>query len=1074
MRAPRRVFFVVFVILSAVGSTAHAVTDLWQNKSLGDWFVASNWSTGVGVPTSSIDVFIGSGGTAFINAPSAQAQTLTVGAPTTTASTGSLLMGASGGTFGSLSVTSEIDVGESVSAGIVATGNLTVSAGAFLTQQSGNTYVGRGTQGSTGTLKITDVNSVMNTGLPTIIGLDNSHGNLIIQNSGTAFFGPTELADGAASSGAATVTGANSRLYATGGLSVGYAGNGTLAVSSGGSVVVQGPNNTLGDAAVAALAGSAGSVTVSGAGSQWIMGNLFLGGRDGNNRIGIKGGNSSLRIQSGGYVQAKGIKFFGGAFEVDNGSASTPGLVVTNSGQPYISYGGTLGDMVVGTNTAGRMEIQEFSSVVYSNRGYVGLSAGGNGYVYLNNGGLWRLSGSLIVANQGDGTLELRGHGSNVTTDGDAYIGLSANTVGNVIVGGSDRGYASLSVAGNLYLGGSSAGAGGSGVLRLENLSSVQAISTTVYSTGGLALGDGNILFGGSLTFLGGFIQFVLTDNTSFPNDFTLGSGGLLVFTSGHPSTLAGKITGTGGLTKGGSGTLRLGTLTLTGASNYTGPTAVTGGTLVVNGSITSPVTVGNGATLGGSGAVGAVTVNTGGIVSPGNSPGRLTVNGNYTQAAGANLNIELGGTTAGAGFDQVAVSGTASINGILNVSLVNGFRPSVGNTFQIISSSGESGNFSTINSSGFTVRSDVSATGVVLTVTSVVPGMPVITSPTSANGVQDAQFTYQITATESPTSYGATGLPAGLGVNPTTGLISGTPTVSGAFNVTISATNSVATGSAPLTLSVSPAPPPPTPTPTPNPTPPAATTLANISTRLAVQTGDNVLISGFIVTGSQPKKLIIRALGPSLPVNGALADPTLELYNSSGQLIAANEDWGFNANAAEIQNTGIAPTMNAEAALLGSLNPGAYTAIERGADGGTGIGLLEVYDLDRTVDSKLANISTRGLVQTGDDIMIGGFIIVGTNPQKVIIRALGPSLPVSNPLSDPTLELRDHDGNLIATNDNWPSDQKAEIEATGIPPKNPQESAIVWTLTPQAYTAVVRGANNSTGIALVEIYALN
>jgi predicted outer membrane repeat protein len=249
--------------------------------------------------------------------------------------------------------------------------------------------------------------------------------------------------------------------------------------------------------------------------------------------------------------------------------------------------------------------------------------------------------------------------------------------------------------------------------------------------------------------------------------------------------------------------------------------------------------------------------------------------------------------------------------------------------------------------------------------------------------------------------------------------------------------------------------------------------TLANISTRLNVGTGDNASIGGFIVTGTHDKLLMVRGIGPSLPVEGALANPTLELRNAAGELIASNDDWQTNANAADIQNTGIAPTNPAEAALLGALAPAAYTAILRGANDTTGTGLVEVYDLDRTADSKLANISTRGVVRTGNDVLIGGFIVVGPDPQRAIVRAIGPSLPLAGALADPTLGLFDGNGSLIGFNNNWGTDQEAEIIATGVPPSSILESAIVATLNPGAYTAVVRGVGSATGSALVEVYGL-
>jgi hypothetical protein len=249
---------------------------------------------------------------------------------------------------------------------------------------------------------------------------------------------------------------------------------------------------------------------------------------------------------------------------------------------------------------------------------------------------------------------------------------------------------------------------------------------------------------------------------------------------------------------------------------------------------------------------------------------------------------------------------------------------------------------------------------------------------------------------------------------------------------------------------------------------------LANISTRLLVETGDNVLIGGFIVTGTSSKSVLLRAIGPSLSLDGKLANPILELHDASGAVIATNDDWQTNSNKQEIIDTGIAPTDPLESALLFNLDPGAYTAIVSGASNGTGIALVEAYDLDLTTDSKLANISTRGFVQTGDNVMIGGFIILGNEDENVLIRAIGPSLPLADTLADPLLELHDADGSILAMNDNWRDTQEAEIQATGIPPTNDAESAIISTLAPGNYTAIVRGVGDTTGLALVEAYALN
>ena len=254
---------------------------------------------------------------------------------------------------------------------------------------------------------------------------------------------------------------------------------------------------------------------------------------------------------------------------------------------------------------------------------------------------------------------------------------------------------------------------------------------------------------------------------------------------------------------------------------------------------------------------------------------------------------------------------------------------------------------------------------------------------------------------------------------------------------------------------------------------------LANISTRLNVGTGENVLIGGFIVTGTHTKKVLIRGLGPSLAsagLTGLIADPLLVLHDSQRRIIASNDNWRDSTAEADIVDSTIPPTNSKEAAIVMSLAPGAYTVILQSASGGHGIGLIEIYDLDRVADSKLANISTRGLVQTEANVLIGGLIIQGTNATKVIVRAIGPSLThagLTGVLLDPTLELHNAQGLLVASNDNWKT-SLAAIQSTGIPPTDDRESAILKTLSPGRYTAIVRGKNNSTGLALVEVYQLN
>jgi hypothetical protein len=267
------------------------------------------------------------------------------------------------------------------------------------------------------------------------------------------------------------------------------------------------------------------------------------------------------------------------------------------------------------------------------------------------------------------------------------------------------------------------------------------------------------------------------------------------------------------------------------------------------------------------------------------------------------------------------------------------------------------------------------------------------------------------------------------------------------------------------------------TASPTPTPSPAKA---LNISTRLQVQTGNNVLIGGFIITGSAPKQVVVRGIGPSLGAFGVpdpLADPTLELRSSSGTLIIQNDNWQDDpTQASQLMALGLAPTDGHESALVATLDPNAsYTAIVAGKDGGTGVGLVEAYDTNSSANSELANISTRGFVLTGSDVMIGGFILGGSGSTQVAVRGIGPSLSqfVNPALADPTLELHNSSGTTLAMNDNWQDDPTSagQLTAHGLAPTDPLESGIFTTLSPGAYTAILAGKNGGTGIGLVEVY---
>ena len=373
-------------------------------------------------------------------------------------------------------------------------------------------------------------------------------------------------------------------------------------------------------------------------------------------------------------------------------------------------------------------------------------------------------------------------------------------------------------------------------------------------------------------------------------------------------------------------------------------------------------------------------------------------------------------------------------------------------------------------------------------------PALPVIISPSSASLTPGQFFSYAIIAPSSagpadPTIFTLIGdLPGGLSFDATAGTISGIytglprasarggprklatgrarpiggPELAGGTlgSIQLFASNSHGTSTFQLLFLAAPS------------------GAVNISTRLLIGTGENVLIGGFIITGNAPKVVIVRAIGPSTGIPGALQDPTLELHDSANHVVS-NDNWK-DTQEQIIRDTGIPPADNRESAIVIGLDPGNYTAIVAGKNGATGIALVEAYDLgtaslDISGAARLAQISTRGTVLSDNNVMIGGFIISG-QATRVIVRAIGPSLTpfgIANALADPTLELHDGNGALLVSNDNWRSTQEQEIIATGVPPTNDLESAIVANLNPGNYTAIVLGKGNTTGVALVEVYAL-
>jgi phospholipase/lecithinase/hemolysin len=250
-----------------------------------------------------------------------------------------------------------------------------------------------------------------------------------------------------------------------------------------------------------------------------------------------------------------------------------------------------------------------------------------------------------------------------------------------------------------------------------------------------------------------------------------------------------------------------------------------------------------------------------------------------------------------------------------------------------------------------------------------------------------------------------------------------------------------------------------------------------NVATRVFVDTGERVAIAGFIVTGDISKKVLLRGIGPSLSQSGVpnpLADPTLTLFDASGNISMTNDDWMNSPDVAEIMSTGLAPQNDRESAIIANLAPGSYTVALAGNNNGIGNGLVEVYDLAPGTSSTLGNVSTRGFVGTGDDVMIAGVIISSGENPIVVVRALGPTLSgagVTEPLLDPILELHDENGAILASNDDWKQGQPQSVIAVQLAPGDDREAAIVAFCPPGSYTAIVRGKNDTTGVAIVEAF---
>jgi T5SS/PEP-CTERM-associated repeat protein len=944
-------------------------------------------------------------------------------------------------------------------------GFLDISAGGALTvdgqlvldggkDQDGDTIGGGGNwQGSGTTISTSQEMDIGNT--------SSGSFSLAVGNGATVRTGDAFVGVGSAATGTVDLSGTGTLWdVQSGGLAVGGNGTGNFNISSEAHLL-------FGDGTAFAVgfnSGSHGRMTVDGAGSVLDASKVAV-------RIGANTGSvGSVVLTNGAQVT------FGQETSIGRGGNGSLSLA---SGSQVSVTGNSNTDFGVANDagSTGGISVQDGSNLNVDANFFIGVE--GNGFVGVGTGGMVQTTAVVLGGASGAlGTVIVDGAGSTWNTSSDVFIGYSDKGAGKLtvssggvfnVVGGDPRfGVANeAGTKGELDVDGS-----GSRVSGSRFIAGVDGAATVKITNGGtLDTGDGAIA---SSPISSGDVLVSDAGSLWNVNSFALYVGGIPLdtgFTQGGPATLT---VANGGLVLVAQliDVARLGKIVLSGGAVGVGTNA--------NPAANTLRVAADGLLIGYARVQGQVIVAPGGKILPGNSPGILTIDGDYTQEAGSTFYAELGGSDPGTGYDQVQVSGAATLAGNLQVRLTNGFTPTVGQTFRIVTAGSISGAFSSIlepSQVGISVASD--ATGVTVTVTSVTAGAPAISSATTSVARPGLPFSYQITASNNPTSFGATDLPAGLTVDNNTGLISGTPTTTGAFIVPINANNAAGSGQADLMIISDPslgsvALPP--------------SNLLNISTRLNVQTGDNVLIGGFIITGTDPKKVIIRGIGPSLAnvgVQGFLADPILELHDASTTL-ETNDDWKTRSDGssqqAEIEATTIPPTNDLESAIVRTLpaNNASYTAVVRGKDNTTGIGVVEAYDLDQAANSKLGNISTRGFVNSGDNVLIGGFI-TGNGLTKVMVRAIGPSLTnfgVANPLQDPTLELHDSNGVTIRSNDNWKtredgSSQQSEIEATTIPPTNDLESALVQTLSPGNYTAVVRGKDNTTGIAVVEVYNL-